>query len=1523
MDLKQTLNSFMNDLLHIEDVKRNKLLNVYASKPENTFIIEKKSAYSNFSGHVLSIIRERLGKPGTVALKNSSIIVEKEQITGPNACSFDWKNGVGERDASYLQRTFITGVYKDLSQKGTNPLYLTVGALEWQLDVGQNEIQTVVSPILIFPIRLVRPDATYSPVLVEFVNDDAYLNPCLTAKLKQIYGVNVTNNFPHPDKDNLDLSVPISFDVLGTGEEFFERLNEHFERCNAQDENDNGKAFKLDKDFVSIISYNHDEICMYYDIQRNKEKIHKSDLVAKIFGGKDFSSDVQKSAEPVEYILPKDSVQEDLIKRVVNGESLIIKGPPGTGKTLTITNMLASLLSKNKKVLLCSKKLAALNEIYKKLPESLRRFTMLLDCESESQTASLNPSEVRKDFISLLNDKKTYSQRKDLGSEITQTKNKLLENVTILREHKDLTFEKRNILGKSYYEALDFICDKQITPVNFIAPSLACSITQDVFNVAKNQIEKMQTAFEKITALTPFEKNPFLPLNTDISCVDTEKVIALNKEICEDVRSLFAEWEEFLSSLSVTDYENLDVTTLLQIADGTISAQWLESAFDKYDFKAPAFDFMAKALSEFKRVKVEKTSVVITGEKTFEEYGSKISSLSIDDNLRRDEFLSLNENLTILTSLATGLKLPLLNAQLDKYNQIIEEKEKEYDEFYSIFNKEKRSFEDKQFSLKAISCFQKYFDTKKEKPDLLDFGAKSLYKKLAILGYKKEITFVGVVNGLKHLKAIIDYDDEILEILDKISSILKTTVTEKQIHAVVLAEQKAKEQNISFKEYVDNLNACSFVVLKLLNSISASTPITLFDLKKAVEKFMAEKTLFSAVVLLEQYASVETAEQVAEKLISAKLLINDNLLGDKDNALAVVKAIATKAKEDDSFKIRLNSIKEKFLKFEKELFSSYYANVNKRLSLKDLKLFSSISCDRALLGASDDYLTGKNAEGYSWLKNFFTPFENGNTFNGYGMSTVFEYSFYSLAIKEFLNKIGTKRNGEGEKLVKAYNDYFELDKKLQALTTELVESRCMSKIDPEDKAFSFLNTSRATGETLRLLFKKNADAIIKLKKCFLLSPSTTSVLLTNKAFFDFDVVICDEASQLEPTALLPLLIRTNQIVLVGDEWQMPPIKRYSATSEKVIDEGDGEVTILSPNLSALSLALTNKVIKTAMLNCHYRSKTEALISFSQKSFYPFMHTFPAVEPKKDGVGLNDVFIEDGTCSGGENLQEAKAVINLIKGHFDRYYDKDKQILSASVGIVCFGEKQVALIQTLINKDRELSLLIDTAKKNFADEVKEKLFFIKSIDKVQGQEIEHLILSLTYGKDANGQIRNAFGELNRGDKTDKLGQCIFNVAVTRAKNSVTVVHSIHYTDITANSVSYIAEYLKQVDRFNINGKNQFVGDDVSKATGFKKAVIDFLTQNGISDSRIVLNYGVTDNSIKIPLVILDENESRALHGVWLETAPTKEYDYFDYNLTYFETLKTRGWDLTRIFIHDWVDNNETQKKQLLQLIKNLK
>ena len=87
------------------------------------------------------------------------------------------------------------------------------------------------------------------------------------------------------------------------------------------------------------------------------------------------------------------------------------------------------------------------------------------------------------------------------------------------------------------------------------------------------------------------------------------------------------------------------------------------------------------------------------------------------------------------------------------------------------------------------------------------------------------------------------------------------------------------------------------------------------------------------------------------------------------------------------------------------------------------------------------------------------------------------------------------------------------------------------------------------------------------------------------------------------------------------------------------------------------------------------------------------------------------------------------------------------------------------------------------------EIPEKVVFFKTIEKVQGQEADNLILSLTYGRSPDGIFNQRFGELNR-----EYGECIFNVAVTRSKMKIFVIHSIKYEEISNPNIAFIAEYL---------------------------------------------------------------------------------------------------------------------------------
>lgn len=65
--------------------------------------------------------------------------------------------------------------------------------------------------------------------------------------------------------------------------------------------------------------------------------------------------------------LPMDGSQEDCIRKVKSGQSLVIQGPPGTGKSQVITNLMADAIGSGKTVALVCQKKVALEVVFNRL----------------------------------------------------------------------------------------------------------------------------------------------------------------------------------------------------------------------------------------------------------------------------------------------------------------------------------------------------------------------------------------------------------------------------------------------------------------------------------------------------------------------------------------------------------------------------------------------------------------------------------------------------------------------------------------------------------------------------------------------------------------------------------------------------------------------------------------------------------------------------------------------------------------------------------------------------------------------------------------------------------------------------------------------------------------------------------------------------------------------------------------------------------------------------------------------------
>ena len=78
----------------------------------------------------------------------------------------------------------------------------------------------------------------------------------------------------------------------------------------------------------------------------------------------------------IKYISPIDWSQRVVIKKALD-QDLVIEGPPGTGKSQTIVNIIINLLLQDKKILVVSEKLAAIEVVYNRLGR-LRENTLII-----------------------------------------------------------------------------------------------------------------------------------------------------------------------------------------------------------------------------------------------------------------------------------------------------------------------------------------------------------------------------------------------------------------------------------------------------------------------------------------------------------------------------------------------------------------------------------------------------------------------------------------------------------------------------------------------------------------------------------------------------------------------------------------------------------------------------------------------------------------------------------------------------------------------------------------------------------------------------------------------------------------------------------------------------------------------------------------------------------------------------------------------------------------------------------------
>lgn len=1499
----QYLDGFIGELLHINEVADNKLIDLNAGGGA-TFLLSH--ACVDLSAYAIKTAAERFGKTANTVLLNSALSGGEQRVTtGSN--TFSWATLDGKQDVKALH-AFIAGARKDLIARGNNPTFLSVGALKWRLSVkerGKEILKDVSTPLLIYPVKLVVAGGS-APVSIEFIADDVYINPCLIAKLAQIYSEELANGLPAVGSS---LSEPVDLKALGDGTEYLARVAEYIKNCNLGGE---GTLFEFDKSIVAVSQYKHDELCTYYDIRRNKDKIYSHRLVEKIFESSSPDLSVGEAVLP-EFVLPRDSVQEKIIECVVNGRSMIVKGPPGTGKTVTIANMLASLISRGKKVLFASKKISALTEVYAKLPEELRKFVMLLDSETERAAAKMSPDEVKRDFKLLLSDCREYRASSTLEADIAQATAERAKLMRSLSAYADLMFNDKRVAGDSFYSALAAVCSDGLPTVEFADEKAIAQVTREQYNVMLSNVGEAEKAFAVLSESGAHEayKSPWFGI--DLSC-DSDGAVIDCARISDGVDGVYTAVCGAVEGCGVA----VDGLTLSQVSGAvksTLGVRDVEKLAEIADI-AQAVSTVKSRLSNLGKCAAKPLALTenVSAEKLGEEL-EKLYSLSRYNSVTLKELKLVCANARVFDKIGDEA-LARLSSVLDKIKSTENECRVLAAKCCEVFGENEFADGGEAF-VRGVKALSRYFENCPEKPRAFDFKAKKAYAELSALSFLKNPSFGDITGAMRVYCRIEELQNEIEAGKESLNIILRGRIEKEQTDSIYAVVEGCASAQLPLRAYIDGLCAneeflsgcyalaeCSdqTSVGELADGLSAAYYLSL--LAEELKKFNSHFTVYT------------DGDKGKEKRIAADLLgAADFITACKKQGVSAENAVKaySQLKSLGGVAEEIDKTIGALTEFGVKYFKNYYAINGGDNTFADLEIMAKQSRNREALAAAVTYSVNKyNRNNALDLSAFFYPFEKGDKLpEGATFKDAFAHSFHTLAVRAENAALKLLRNGLGARAKNDFNKLEEVEKRLCALNAKLIEGKCISRVKPNDGDFIFIE-DRNPSENMRLMFKRHADAILKLKRCLILSPYTASLLFDGEKFDDFDVLIVDEASQLEPALVLPVLFRAKQCVIVGDEWQMPPIKHFATLSPVQGDGGEG-YSSLESEISVLGLALRNGGFPVEELVCHYRSNVESLIRFSQKLFYPNMRTFPAPVPARvaakgvAGLGIKDVYVENGVVCAGKNVAEAEKVVEELKLHFDNYYDAKTCKLAMPVGVVAFGEAQCSLIEAKVQADTALYKKIRSALEHF-DDLPEKLIFFKTIETVQGQETGHLILSLTHGKREGGLYMH-FGQLNQG----KLGKCIFNVAVTRAQNMVTAIHSVRAAEITAENVSYIKEYLETAARFSQGEGGQFVCGRAENA--FIQSVAKFILSKGIAPERVIINYGVTEGSVKIPIVILDESLTSARLGIWCEKPVGGSYDFLDYNMRYRSSLKARGWKLHEIFIHDWVDNNLNERQSL--------
>lgn len=438
----------------------------------------------------------------------------------------------------------------------------------------------------------------------------------------------------------------------------------------------------------------------------------------------------------------------------------------------------------------------------------------------------------------------------------------------------------------------------------------------------------------------------------------------------------------------------------------------------------------------------------------------------------------------------------------------------------------------------------------------------------------------------------------------------------------------------------------------------------------------------------------------------------------------------------------------------------------------------------------------------------------------------------------------------GELLNKAVS----LSKELRTKTGELAANKAwyhlLKRVEDNNRMRQALAGWRLTVRKIGKGTGKNAPLLRKearklMAECQVsvpawIMPVSKALESYNPSKNSFDIIIVDEASQSDVSALA-IIYMAKKIIIVGDDKQVSPMA-IGIDLDDINKSSQWSIKDIIPNshLYDLKTSLYDIAATTyqpLMLREHFRCMPD-IIGYSNKFSYD-----GAIKPLRDA---NNCVIFPSVVpyrvSNGQrkenskiNIKEAETIVALMMACMEQPEYEGKTFGAISL----LGDEQAVNIQQII------------LRKLGPQKIEERRILCGNASHFQGDERDIIFLSLVDSNDRDGPLRKT------GEGADRSTKQRYNVAASRAKDQLWIIHSLDYSrDLQTGDLRRdLLEYADNPQAYADSAKNI----ELKAESPFEEAVGKHLVSAGYNVVQqwevgayridIVVQYGGTKIAIE--------------------------------------------------------------------------